>query len=185
MYYKTWGFTLHGIHGWKTKSEIEPDKFRGSEPENRRWEIISESEPARLEIRGYLTRNRTITMLTGGPHLLPSSRNRTEDEPRIRTDGTQAKKSPLVWDSFPAQSWFLKEISRLFLLPQCIMRAVAWLHKSQGLFIIHNYSAFSKLTEIGFCHHPNFLHEVLLRGKISLVKDLIETKPKITPLLCS
>ena len=40
------GYPLY-IHGWKTKPENEPDRFRGPEPKNRGWEIIPEPEPVK------------------------------------------------------------------------------------------------------------------------------------------
>jgi len=51
------------IHGWKTKPETEPDRFRGPEPENRGWKIFPKTEPARTETRGYPTRNRPTAIL--------------------------------------------------------------------------------------------------------------------------
>jgi hypothetical protein len=44
------GYPL-GIHGWKSKPETEPDRFRGPELENRGWEILPESETVRPETR--------------------------------------------------------------------------------------------------------------------------------------
>jgi hypothetical protein len=52
------------IHGWKTRPETEPDKFRSSKPENRGWKIQTKPKPARPETRGYPTRNRPIAILT-------------------------------------------------------------------------------------------------------------------------
>jgi hypothetical protein len=61
------------IHGWKTRPETEPDKFRSSEPENRGRKNQSKPKPARPETRGYPTRNRPIAILTPEPLVVISS----------------------------------------------------------------------------------------------------------------
>jgi hypothetical protein len=53
------------IHGWKTRPETEPNKFRSSKPENRGRKIQTKPKPAIPETREYPTRNRPIAILRG------------------------------------------------------------------------------------------------------------------------
>jgi hypothetical protein len=55
------------MHGWKTRPETEPDKFRSSEPENRGRKIQTKPKLAGPETRGYPTQNRPITILKPVP----------------------------------------------------------------------------------------------------------------------
>jgi hypothetical protein len=52
------------IHGWKTKTETNPDRFRGLEPENRGWKTTTKTKTARPETHGYPNQNRLAAILT-------------------------------------------------------------------------------------------------------------------------
>jgi hypothetical protein len=64
------GYPL-GIHGWKSKPETEPDKFRVSEPENHGRKIKPEPETARPETRGYPLQTRPAAVFI--PRCLKNS----------------------------------------------------------------------------------------------------------------
>jgi hypothetical protein len=61
------------IHGWKTKPETEPNRFRGPKPKNRKREIIPEPKSIRPVTRGYPIRNRPAAILnaTAAPPNIP------------------------------------------------------------------------------------------------------------------
>jgi hypothetical protein len=53
------------IHGWKTRPETEPDKFRSSEPENRGRKIQTKPKPARHETCGIWPETASLPSLMG------------------------------------------------------------------------------------------------------------------------